>query len=581
MRPSRSARARAAVVVALVTVVAASLGIATRATAQDPPQVWIGPDCEGGAWTCRNAGPVQQVSTGNQDLRIRCTIADCSGLSQQNVSGKNLIECFQDSEVSGVQLTCGTSQTNRSGPNVLDFTQRTMLAYAAFAPILSDAPTQTGTHAVSANQQNGSGLNRIGSSVSSKALQEVVASAASEVQTTSTHTQQFGQAVNVQQNTGVASLMPNNVSQAGNADIFVRQHQQQDSLARALATIQRQNTAGDGNPAPRTSADQDMFVRSDSTNGVLKGDLVQDQELTQTATLPLVDFAGNAVQQQGNGDPVTNATGDYAARMDVDLDSDNTATVNMNQTKHWTQNGIPNQLLGGTVVQDQLDQLALPGGLLRTPHLTTGIQRAFLQNLGDRVCEQDGLLKSKVLASLSQNCNLNGEDFGQEASGETASGALACDGQGTTNNGCSRRETSSTPEEILGEQGLGAGYWQNHLGAWPVQAQPGDRFGDKFSAAERFPALANMTLLEALAQSGGGNTLAGAAGVLAHQAVPALLSAHHDGVDYPRHSSKSPDGVIPRTNTALLGNRNAMLNQAAQFEQFNQLGCNTPDCPPA
>lgn len=125
-------------------------------------------------------------------------------------------------------------------------------------------------------------------------------------------------------------------------------------------------------------------------------------------------------------------------------------------------------------------------------------------------------------------------------------------------------------EVIEDPAGCTPGYWKNHEDSWGGTGySPGQTVGSVFSGASAFPSQAANTLLQAL-QGGGGSGLEGGARILLRAAVAALLNAAHSGVDYPWTTAE----IIADVNAALTsGNRNTMLDLAAELDDDNNLGC--------
>lgn len=122
-----------------------------------------------------------------------------------------------------------------------------------------------------------------------------------------------------------------------------------------------------------------------------------------------------------------------------------------------------------------------------------------------------------------------------------------------------------------GGRGCTLGYWKNHLNAWgPTGYNPHHTVAFMFKNASLYPSLANQTLLQGLNFTGG-PTLTHKAALLIKQAIPAVLSANHPGVDdYPLSAAT----VIMQVNAALAsGNAQTMQTLQAQLDQFNNLGC--------
>lgn len=109
-----------------------------------------------------------------------------------------------------------------------------------------------------------------------------------------------------------------------------------------------------------------------------------------------------------------------------------------------------------------------------------------------------------------------------------------------------------------GTQGCTPGYWRqpHHLGSWSGYA-PADSYADVFGV----PASFDLTLLEAVAQGGGGEA------ALGRHAVAALLNSSNTSVDY----AFSADQVIALVQQAYAnGTFDAVKNA---FEAENEKGC--------
>lgn len=126
-----------------------------------------------------------------------------------------------------------------------------------------------------------------------------------------------------------------------------------------------------------------------------------------------------------------------------------------------------------------------------------------------------------------------------------------------------------TRQEELGDEGCTPGYWKNHPGSWPATGfSRSQTLESVFNVPDGF-GLDNVTLLAALSLAGGPGT-AGAARLLLHHAVAALLNASHPGVDYPRTTAS----IIADVNAALAtGSRSTMLVLKDALDRDNQRGC--------
>ena len=137
----------------------------------------------------------------------------------------------------------------------------------------------------------------------------------------------------------------------------------------------------------------------------------------------------------------------------------------------------------------------------------------------------------------------------------------------------------------IGNEGCTPGYWKNHTSNWletgdhrvsgdtdvPTSFQPGDPVTELFPAATAY-GLGNLTFLQALSAKGG-STDAGAAGILLRAGTAAALNAAHEGLGYPLRRG-GQNGIIARVNNALAsGDRQTMLDLAAELDRLNNLGC--------
>jgi hypothetical protein len=121
------------------------------------------------------------------------------------------------------------------------------------------------------------------------------------------------------------------------------------------------------------------------------------------------------------------------------------------------------------------------------------------------------------------------------------------------------------------KEGCTPGYWkQEHHQPWTGTGySPSQTLSSVFTIPSSLSSFAGWTLDRAL-DGGGGSGLSGAAQILFRAAVAALLNAAHPNVDY----GFSAAAVISTTNSALAsGSRTDILNQAAEWDRFNNLGC--------
>lgn len=119
---------------------------------------------------------------------------------------------------------------------------------------------------------------------------------------------------------------------------------------------------------------------------------------------------------------------------------------------------------------------------------------------------------------------------------------------------------TDTSTENIGRQGLTPGYWKQpqHFAAWAIYTQS-DTFDAVFNVSVFPPSL---TLLQALAQGGGG------VNALGRQAVAALLNATNQKIDYPLYSWQ----VIQLVHDAISsGNAKTISSLESQLEGDNSL----------
>ncbi len=122
--------------------------------------------------------------------------------------------------------------------------------------------------------------------------------------------------------------------------------------------------------------------------------------------------------------------------------------------------------------------------------------------------------------------------------------------------------------EPEGGEGCTPGYWKNHVDSW-VGYSPDQTVESVFANAALYPSISGATLLEALKFGGGPGSL-GAAQLLVHHGVAALLNASHPGVDYPRTAADIESDV----DAALLTqDRDTMLDLKSELDRDNNLGC--------
>ena len=129
-----------------------------------------------------------------------------------------------------------------------------------------------------------------------------------------------------------------------------------------------------------------------------------------------------------------------------------------------------------------------------------------------------------------------------------------------------------------GNEGCTPGYWKNHPESWQ-EVRPGSLLTyDHPSTA--FPPFAPSTsdldgngtadtFMDAL-RFKGGSGLVGAERILLRAAVAAWLNAAHEGVGYPLRRNQ----FVADVNAAIAsGDRQTMLDLAAELDRLNNLGC--------
>jgi hypothetical protein len=134
--------------------------------------------------------------------------------------------------------------------------------------------------------------------------------------------------------------------------------------------------------------------------------------------------------------------------------------------------------------------------------------------------------------------------------------------------------TSAAHATGVGDQGCTPGYWKNHTSSWQ-EANPTQLVKSKYADATDH--VANWTLLQAL-QAKGGPGVDGASEILVRAAVAAWLNAANDNLGYPwRRDAPGLGGRPPLVDTVnaafASGDRDTMINLAAQLDADNNLGC--------
>jgi hypothetical protein len=124
----------------------------------------------------------------------------------------------------------------------------------------------------------------------------------------------------------------------------------------------------------------------------------------------------------------------------------------------------------------------------------------------------------------------------------------------------------------IGEEGCTPGYWKNHTENWE-EYRPASLLKFNFTIPASLSSFANVTFVDALA-GGGGPGINGAAKILFRASVAAYLNAAHEGVGYPLRRFSDPGHIQDAVNEALAsGDRQAMLDLAAELDALNNLGC--------
>ncbi|MDQ3627645.1 MAG: hypothetical protein M3419_02280 [Actinomycetota bacterium] len=133
----------------------------------------------------------------------------------------------------------------------------------------------------------------------------------------------------------------------------------------------------------------------------------------------------------------------------------------------------------------------------------------------------------------------------------------------------------------VGDDGCTPGYWKNHPENWQ-EVKPGDllKFDHNSTAFPPFmPTDADLdgsgtddTFLAALSFKGGSG-LVGAEQILFRAAVAAWLNAAYDDADGFGYPLRRKD-FVPEVNAAIAsGDRQTMLDLAAELDALNNLGC--------
>lgn len=381
-----------AVVVVLVSIMAFGVIPGVPATADTgDANIWVGPGCLGGSYTCQADGSVTQSSTSGRAQSVTCTLDVCD-ITQSNNGG------FSNEVV----ITQAKSQV-LTNPHVSELNQ-----------VISQSATihQTNT---------GSGTNTIHSS------QKITESASENQNTPVSHRQEGHQSLNTTQQ-----------SASGDQTLLFTQALYMTSDVHAPHAVQRQN-ADDNEGAP----DQDVHISITSTSGKnTVGPLTdstgtcvdgacrtQYQRFRQSATGPLRGngsgpnnqaFQG-ADQQQGNPN-------DTAANMVADpFESSNTqGGVTTNAYKDWDRVAATPKA-GYTNNQFAYDELTQILGKLSPPFVDAS-ETAVLGNQGIRYCVQDLQWHSDE-GHGAQSCNGHAQQVNASAGlmhQETCDGTATC-----------------------------------------------------------------------------------------------------------------------------------------------------------
>jgi hypothetical protein len=124
----------------------------------------------------------------------------------------------------------------------------------------------------------------------------------------------------------------------------------------------------------------------------------------------------------------------------------------------------------------------------------------------------------------------------------------------------------------IGEEGCTPGYWKNHTENWE-EYHAGSLLKFNFTIPANLSSFGDVTFLQAL-DGGGGPGINGAAKILFRASVAAFLNAAHEGVGYPLRRFSDPGHMQDAVNEALAsGDRQTMLDLAAELDALNNLGC--------
>ena len=124
----------------------------------------------------------------------------------------------------------------------------------------------------------------------------------------------------------------------------------------------------------------------------------------------------------------------------------------------------------------------------------------------------------------------------------------------------------------IGNEGCTPGYWKNHTSNWQ-EYTTSSKLGNNFDLGAFEAKYGDTTFLEALSFKGGTGA-EGAFRNLMRATVAAFLNAAHEGLGYPLRRFNDPGNMQDTVNAAIAtGKRGAMLDLAAEYDGYNNLGC--------
>lgn len=146
---------------AVITKYLVSVGLDARGiVVQRGAHNYAGPNCPGRGWTCTTAKRVLQIAAKGSDNQFECTASTGPGSSssppndctivQVSTGGNNRARCVERSGDASVAQSCRIKQSNTTGDNRLDISQRVDA---------KDGATQAASQYAGSVQENGSGSN--------------------------------------------------------------------------------------------------------------------------------------------------------------------------------------------------------------------------------------------------------------------------------------------------------------------------------------------------------------------------------------------------------------------------------------